>query len=91
MFAAGVRKKTPEKENATEFIGQIDPATLISIIRVQNEQKNQIPEPLVDPLPDIERRQKKKSKKQRKRQQKVRNQESLWFLKSIKHVSNYIQ
>merc|ERR1712233_24723 len=69
LFAAGVSAATKDggKEQDNQYIGQIYPATMLSIIRVQNEQKKFDPVSLVDPMPEVEKKQKKKEKKEKKR------------------------
>ena len=69
LFAAGVSAATKDggKEPDNQYIGQIDPATMLSIIRVQNEQKKFDPVTLVDPMPEVEKKQKKKAKMEKKR------------------------
>ena len=70
LFAAGIVDNGSENTDE-KYVGRIDPATMLSIIRVQNDQKNAIQPTLVDPMPKVEKRQRKKEKKERKRKKVV--------------------
>mgnify|MGYP000425633376 CR=1 FL=1 len=59
------------------YVGKIDPVTMLSIIRVQNEQKYFDSSLLDDPMPDVQKRQDEKERKKRKheKKEKKRNKE----------------
>ena len=69
LFAAGAGAPAPDASEEKQFVGQIDPSTMLSIMRVKSEKENKpfFPEPAhVEDEKDQEKTKKKKSKKNKK-------------------------
>jgi len=70
LFAAGAGSSPPDSSEQKQYVGQIDPSTMLSIMRLKSEKEAEkpfFPEPVSvnedDPTAKTKKKKSKKSKK----------------------------